>query len=61
LQKFFKPSRSVRLVLSVAALAVGIAGCSPADQGSTAQSATLPTQMSSNAAPSTPADKPTPT
>jgi hypothetical protein len=44
--------------MSATALAVGIAGCSPTDRGSTAQSPTLPTQMSSSAAPSTPADKP---
>jgi hypothetical protein len=58
LPKFFKPSPSACLAISATVLAVGIAGCSPADQGSNAQSPTLGTQMSSTAAPSSSDDKP---
>jgi hypothetical protein len=44
--------------MSAAALAVGIAGCSPADQAPTAQSPALGTQTPSTAAPSTSDEKP---
>jgi hypothetical protein len=55
---FFKLSSPARLAVSATLLAVAVAGCTPADPGSTAQSSALGTATSSSAMPSVPDKSP---